>query len=332
MIAAGRLAFANVRARARAARLLGPAAAAHLRAAREGPAREAALRAVGVEVGAADSPPSVARAPRGRLRGPREELPRRGGFVTALARLHEIENLKLVYRAVARGVPAERWRSLWRPMGRLGTLRLEEAVEARSFGDLEAAAARTPYAEAVAGAAGAVSPEAVEGLLDRLGSRALLDRARALPRAHADAAALVLSVLRERDLDAVRRAAAYGIAPEAAAGVAVLLPDEPGWGRLAALAAWTPAEGPIGLLLPRRLLGREVPVADWDALEHALRRRRRSACAAAFIGSPLRLAPGVAYLLLAEEEARGLSALVEGAGDGASGVVARALAGSALGD
>lgn len=335
MTASGQLAFANVRARARAARLLGPEIAAHLRAVREPAARAAALRKLGFE----GDPGEIYRARLARLLADYTVLARAypigRGLIAALARLHEIENLKLVYRAAHRGLRADAWRQQWRPLGRLATIDRAVAEEIEDLRHLTAATMATPYAELVAAAASgeAIEPAAAELSFDRFGSRCLVAEARALPRGEADAAALALAVVRERDLDAIRRATAYGLDPAMAAGAAVLLPDEAGFRRLADLAAWKPEDGALGRLLPRRLLGEGDLVADWDALELALRRRRRRACAAAFIGSPLRLAPGVAYLLLAEEETRGLAALVEAAGDPAAGrVLERALAASALGD
>ncbi len=331
MIAAGRLAFANVRARARAARLLGPEVAAHLRAT-EGAARASILRGLGGE-GAGLHAARVARLLDDYAVLARS-YPVGEALLAAMARLHEIENLKLLYRAAAKGLPPGAWRPLWRPMGPFETLRRADAEEVRTLRDLTAAARGTPYAEVVAAAASGppLVPAAAELSIDRLGSRRLVEAARALPRAQAGAGALALDLVRERDLDAVRRAAAYGMEPAHCAATCALLPAEKGWDRLADLAAWTPAAGPMGALLPRPLSGGGI-LADWDALERALRRRRRRACAAAFIGSPFRLAPGVAYLLLAEEETRGLAALAEADGAApADGVLSRALAGSALGD
>jgi len=334
MTVTGRLAFANVRARCRAAGLLGPEVAAHLSALRDPAARAAALR----KLGAAGDATELRRARLARLLFDyavlAESYPVGKELLAALARLHEIENLKLLHRAARRGVPAQGLEASWRSLRGLRTLRRADADQVQSLRDLEAATAATPYAGiARASLLASLEPVSAELAFDRFGSRRLVEEARRLPRAHAGAAALVLDLVRERDLDTIRRAAAYGIAPELAAAGAALLGEEKGWERLAELAAWTPAEGPLGMLLPRRFLRSEALVADWDALEHALRRRRRRACAAAFIGAPFRLDPGVAYLLLAEEEIRGLGALAEAAGDPLqSGVVARALAGSALGD
>ena len=331
-MSAGRLAFANVRARAKAARLAGPEVAAHLRALREPAARAAFVLELGGAPQARRDVLEVHRARLARLLGDYAVLARSypvgRELIQALAGLHEIENLKLLHRGVRRGLAPEAWRPAWRPLGQLAALELADAEEVRSARDLEVATADTPYAGLAGG-----EPDAIELALDRFGSRRLVDEVRRLPRAHADAGALVLRLVRERDLDALRRAAAYGVAPELAAGTAALLAGERGWERLPEVAAWNAEQGPLGLLLPRRLVAGLGPIADWDALEQALHRERRRACAAAFIGSPLRLAPGIAFLLLAEAEVRGLVALVEAGDDPAArGVVARAVAAGALGD
>jgi vacuolar-type H+-ATPase subunit C/Vma6 len=311
MTAAGQLAFANVRARARAARLLGPETRSHLAAARDPAARAAIYRKLGAASGdAAD----LVRARLASLLADYEVLARAypigGPLIAAMARLHEIENLKVLYRAARRHLDAEEVRRLLRPLGRLAALRLGDVAEVRSLRDLAAITEGTPYAEMVAGAAtGSLDPAAVELAWDRAGSQALVREARALPRSQRDAGALVLDWVRERDLDVIHRAAAYGMAREIAAESTALLAEE---------------------MTPDELA---TAGADFGAQAIARRRRRRRACAAAFIGSPLRLAPGIAYLLLAEEELRGLAAIAEGAGDPAANeIVARALAGSALGD
>jgi vacuolar-type H+-ATPase subunit C/Vma6 len=333
------MAFANVRTRARATRLLGPTTTARLRA-RDPATRAAALRELGANGEASDTR-ELTRARLARLVEDYEVLarsyPRGSALLVALARLHEIENLKLLLRG-AHGEPAaDRISALWRPLGKLATLRLADALEVRSLSDVATLAARTPYADLVGAAAsadGAPGAARVELPLDRFGSLRLLAEARAVERAEPVAASLVLDLVRERDLETLVRAPAYGVAPELAPSLAVLLPDEPDAKRLSDLAAWTPDRGPLASVLPRSLAMSGSPHVDsLSALVRALRRRRRHACAAAFIGSPFRLAPAVAYLLLAEAEIRGLTALAEAAGEThADPIVDLALAGSALGD
>jgi hypothetical protein len=115
-------------------------------------------------------------------------------------------------------------------------------------------------------------------------------------------------LVRERDLDALLRArSAWGVAPEAAAGVTALLRDELRPEALQALARWTREDGPLHLVLPHGL----PEASDPAALELALRRRRRAACLRAFSGAPFQLACAVALLLLRIEELHAVSALAE---------------------
>lgn len=348
MRVSGQLAFANVRARARLARLCGPEVTAHLAMVHEPAARAAALRKLGGDGDAA----SLMAARLVRLVDDYLVLGRAypfgGELIAALGRLHEIENLKLLWRAVVRGAapasPASSppsgvvpWRRLWRPLGALATLPLARAEEVRSMADLRALAADSPYGDLVAAAAATPAGDATAELaFDRFGSERLADEARRLPASEVESRRLVEMLVRERDLDVVRRAAAYGLDVTMVAAATVLLGRERGADRLAELAAWTPAHGPLGALLPPALLGRETVAAEWDEVTRALRRRRRHACAVALVGAPLRLAPGVAYLLLAEEELRGLVALAEAAGGATAGALRvaldAALSGSALGD
>ncbi|HEY7512459.1 MAG TPA: V-type ATPase subunit [Vicinamibacteria bacterium] len=255
-------------------------------------------------------------------------FPGGGGLARALLGLHEIENLKLLWRALDRRAPAERWAHLWRPLGSLATLRLEDGRDAVSLPDV----LRTlgpPLAKMARAihAAHAARPADAEVALDRWASRRLLDEARALPPRESVARDLALAVVRERDLDLVRRARSYGMTGEAAAGAAVLLPDEIGPAPLRALAAWTPADGPLFASLPpalaRRAGGRP---AGWDELTTLLRRARRAQCARAFRQAPFHLGCAVAYLLLREEEERSWTALCEEAPPQASAVVERVLA------
>jgi len=308
------------------------------RAARAGRGGAAAVGAGGDLAGArrrrrGGALPRADRAPR-RRGGAAARLarsyPTGGGLLLSLARLHEAENLALLGRAARRGLPLERWRALWRPLGAAATIGRAAAEEARSPADLARLVARTPWAEAgdvLAGADGA----AAELSLERLASRRIVDEAAALPGREAAARSLALDLVRERDLAVVCGARARGLDGSAVAAATALLAFEPGAERLHELASWTDARGPLGPLLPPSVLGREPSIADWDAL--ALRRRRRRACGTAFLGPPLRLAPAVAALLLLDEEARALAALAEPATDGeAAGALERALAGSALGD
>jgi hypothetical protein len=235
------------------------------------------------------------------------------GLVRALLGLHEIENLKLGWRARQRGLPPERWTHLWRPLGRLGTLRLEHWRDSVSLSEALATVA-PPFAKVAAAvhAAHGERPADAELAFDRWASRRLLEEADAVGRGESVAGALVTALVRERDLDLVRRARAFGMSGDLAAAAAVALPAEIGMGPLRSLAAWTAADGPLFATLPpallRRVGGRPV---GWDDLVTLLRRARRLLCARAFRQAPFHLGGAVAYLLLREEEERSWTALAE---------------------
>jgi hypothetical protein len=250
------------------------------------------------------------------------------GLVGALLGLHEIENLKLGWRALERRVPAERWTPLWRPLGPLATVPLDDWRDAVSLRDA-VRTLRPPYAKMAAAihAAHAPRPSDAEIALDRWASRRLLDQARALPPREGIARELSLGLVRERELDLVRRARGYGMTAEAAANTAVLLASEGGLAGLRAMAAWSATEGPLFASLPpglaRRCGGRP---RDWDELVALLRRGRRAACARAFRLAPFHLGCAVAYLLLREEEERAWTTLGEAGAPEAAAVRERVLA------
>lgn len=294
MIALGRYAFGHARVRARKGALLGPDAAARLRSA----PNLAALARVREELSTRAAFSLLADDYRMVLRS----FPTGALLVTALARRHEAENVKLVLRAIAHGWPSERWMPLWRPMGALATVRPEALADLHSFGELREAVAATPWRDLVGQASAADAPRlgAVELAIDRRVSEWIAAGADALPDREREAAELGRAVVRERDAQLAWRASAFGLSPEIA-------------GAHAALGA-TPSDRAAPSILD-------------------LRRQRRTLCRRAFIGSPFRLAPAIAFLLLREEEMRGLSALAEAWGDPAlAAPLDEALAAGAWGD
>lgn len=186
----------------------------------------------------------------------------------AFLRLHAIENVKIEWReAAARrdsGAPAGRENGHRRDLQEL-----DETLDVESLRD------------------------AGELALDRWGTRQLLDAAESLDPL---ARALVDTVVRERDVEVMRRGPKfYGIS-EAAARAMTVLQREP-------------------------------------ANVETLRRTRRRLCRRAFIGHTFDLAPSLAVVLLAEEELRGLIALAERRGESAlDGATARALTASLMGE
>ena len=167
----------------------------------------------------------------------------------------------------------------------------------RRRSDLVDRFAKTPYAAITAAVAAAHGSDiaAAELAFDRWASERLLAAARTLPKEERLTRRLLENVIRERDQQIIRRGEKwYGLSPSAAAA--------------------------------RALLSRHL-----ESVEE-LRRERLLLCRRAFIGSPFALAPAVALLLLADEEARAVTALTEREGDSElDEPLLRAMAGSLVG-
>jgi vacuolar-type H+-ATPase subunit C/Vma6 len=234
----------------------------------------------------------------------------------ALLRLHEVENLKLAWAAIVRATPAERWNRLWRPLGSFQAVTLEECAVCKSLPDLMARLKATPYGEIGAATLRAHANDliAAQIALDRWASVALLSAAGDLPLRDRSARDLVRAVVRERDVEVVRRGVhTFGLSPDAVIAALVLLPTEASYDELVRLATWTPDQGSFARTWPRswrRLVG--AP-GDWDTFVLELKRWRRDECRRTFLRWPYCLAPAIALLLLKEEEVRGVVSLVENA-------------------
>ncbi len=326
-------AYANARLRARKSRLRGPEDLRVLRAAPSASALATALQADPLR-DAGRLPAFLFAALVADYARILQDYPRGAPLWRALLGLHEIENLKLAWRARSRSLPASRWTSLWRPLGALESLHLADWSGAGSLRDAARHLAG-PYAEIVAAVLEAHESDlaAAELALDRWAWARLAEEARSLPRAEAVAADLIAALVRERDYDLLRRSVASGRMPaDAAVAATALLRFEENAQALRSLAAWTPDAGPLGAHLPPRLAERLKPVPDWNAFARALARERREKCRRALRGYPFRLAPAAAFLLLREEEVRGLSAVARSARttDAAPPALSRALAASAM--
>ena len=114
----------------------------------------------------------------------------------AMLRLHEIENVKLLWRATSRGKPFDS--KLWIPLGSLATVRNERAFTLR---DLVDSLAKTPYAKIANDVLRASRDDiaAAELAFDRWASRSLLDEARKLPRREQLARQLIEALVAKRD-------------------------------------------------------------------------------------------------------------------------------------
>jgi hypothetical protein len=203
-----------------------------------------------------------------------------------LLRTHEIENVKLVVRAAIRGRP---WAAgCWRPLGIAASLSEKDWTPVPPVRDLPRRFAPTPYAAIIARELQAHDEDlqAIELGLDRWVSEQLFASAAAIGSSEGRARALVLALLRERDLALVARASAYGLAVETAIKLSTVVRRESRWAA-------------------------RVRVADWPARLEAARGARRRACRRAFIGEPFGLAPPLALLLLQLDQVQTVLRLAE---------------------
>lgn len=341
MIATGRLAYANARVRALKSRLLGPEIVRRLLRA-EAPAPERGTTPAEAPFDHEGSDDAAA-LPARRF----EELvacyrtilrsyPSGQPILLSVLRLHEIENVKLVWRAIVRSHPFERWGGLWRPLGSLQELDLEDCRRRTSLHDLSIGVRGTPYEDVVGATLRAHTDDlmAADLAFDHWASASLAQAADELPRAERRAGDLVVAMVRERDLELVRRGVrSYGLSPDAIPSRLLVLRRELPRDEIVRLASWTPSEGPFVVRRwPRSWTGMAGAVTGWDALSLTLRHARRDSCRRAFLGSPYCLAPAVALLLLKEEEVRGVTAVLEARhSPKSSAVLERALAGGLMG-
>jgi hypothetical protein len=234
-------------------------------------------------------------------------------ILTALLRRHEIENVKLLWRAAVRARPPIE--ACWRPLGPLARVAFEprplrpDALVARlastPYGDVARAMLRSHVADLPASEMG----------FDRWVWMDLYDQARRLPARESATFQILRLLVIEHDVDLLRRGTAFGLDSDLVAKAAIALPHDR---RVATLPP------PIA-----RLIGSP---ASWPEALRALRRIRLRACRRAFVGWPFRLAPPIAATLLRDEQARAAMtiAAARGAPDAAADVLPAALAASPL--
>lgn len=144
----------------------------------------------------------------------------------ALARLHELENVKLAWRAALGSIPPAQWRDCWRPMGALETISRMVCEATSSPRHVARAFVGTPY-ETIAKVVSSAHPgdlAAAEIAFDRWGSRELADATRALPESEGAARDLLWRIVRERDTALMERAVGpLGLAPESAVRMTTIL-------------------------------------------------------------------------------------------------------------
>lgn len=138
----------------------------------------------------------------------------------ALVRLHEIENVKLAWRAIARHEDESRWHPLWRPLGSLASITFERCRAAESLDELAESLADTPYGDIVRTLYRAHRDDvtAFELGLDRWASDQLANQAANLPPMEGLASAIVETVVRRRNAQIEERGAkGYGLSVPAPA-------------------------------------------------------------------------------------------------------------------
>lgn len=231
----------------------------------------------------------------------------------ALARLHELENVKLAWRAALGSIPPAEWRDCWRPMGALETISRTVCEATSSPQHVARAFVGTPY-EAIAKVVSSAHPgdlAAAEIAFDRWGSRELADATRALPEPEGAARDLLWRIVRERDTALMERAVGpLGLAPESAARMTTILAGELGAAGIRRFAEWS-AESGAPMPLPPRITGSRSPVRTFAEVLSRMRASRRKACRRVFLGPPFCLAPPIALVLLREDEVRGLLSVAE---------------------
>ena len=272
MTTAGEIAYAHARLRAWRSRLLRRPDVLPLLAANDASSHNRALAAIGAATDGEAIEHAYQRLLniyRIAIRGYRDYAL----LFIALVRLHEVENIKLAWRAIARHEDETRWRSLWRPLGSLAAVTFEQCRAAESLRDLAERLADAPYGSIVGTQhrAHADDVTAFEIGLDRWASQQLLDEAAKLPAVEGLAGAIIETLVRRRDVQLKERAENYGLS------------------------------GDLSFQAPKSTKrAKSDMTVDYPNL---LRRASR--------GGPFSLAPALAVVLLAEEELRGVIALTE---------------------
>ena len=307
-----RLAYGNARVRARKSRLLSSAILAALATAERPDLTIEGWRDLQSE---ADAPALLALA-YGPLADDYDAVirayPLAAPVLRALARLHELENVKLAWRAADYGAEPTSWHALWRPLGRLETVS-RTSTSVSSIQQLAQALLPTPFG----GIAGIVlrahdaDLAAAEMAFDRWGSDTVIQAGRALPHGEGTALDLIVRVVCERDVAVLERAVgSLGIAAQAAIRMTSMLGETLGPVGVRQLEAWS-SDGGAHLVLPRRLSAYRRSVRTLVELRHAIYAGRRAACRRAFVANPFCLAPPLALVLMREDEMRALISIGE---------------------
>ena len=196
-------------------------------------------------------------------------------LIRALLGLHEIENVKLGWRAIARRIDAARWTPLWRDLHELANVSIDVFRQAHTLYDAVERLAKTPFAGIARDVytAHAADLGSAELAFDRWASQRVVEEAARLRRRESLAQQIAEGLVHERDIEIERRGlVAYGLSAEAVEAARVL-PHRRRW--------------PDLLLLCRR----------------------------AFRGQAKSLAPAIAFAAFAERDDRMARTLTERQGD-----------------
>jgi len=196
-------------------------------------------------------------------------------LIRALLGLHEIENVKLGWRAVARRIDSARWTPLWRDLHELANVSIDAFLQAHTLYDVVERLAKTPFAGIARDVytAHATDLGSAELSFDRWASLRVVEEAALLQRTESLALQIAEGLVHERDIEIERRGlVAYGLSVEAVEAARVL---------------------------PRRKRWPDLPLL----------------CRRAFRGRATLLAPAVAYAAFAESDDRIARTLTEREGD-----------------
>ncbi len=196
-------------------------------------------------------------------------------LVRTLLRFHEIENVKLVWRATLRAIPAERWMPLWHDLDDLGELAAESFDGVHTLYDIVERLHGTLYEHVAADIYSAHGSDlgAAELEFDHWASMQAVAEIESLDRSEGIARQIGEALVRQRDEEIVRRGvASYGLSP--------------------------------AVVEAQRALPK---CRTWPDLQ--------SLCRRAFRGQAMRLAPALAYAAMAERDYSVARALAERAGD-----------------
>jgi vacuolar-type H+-ATPase subunit C/Vma6 len=152
----------------------------------------------------------------------RRAYPEARPALAALLQRHELENLKLLWRAAVRGAAPADWRGSWRPLGALQSIALESFDEGLTLASVRSALEATPYGELAAAALQSQGEDvaAAELAIDRFGTRLLASAHDRVPAEERSARRLLRAVIDHRDACVYQRArTTLGLSAAAAAAI-----------------------------------------------------------------------------------------------------------------